>query len=174
MEKKDGKVRTLFILTVVFATLLSVSVGAVYPADWLRLNRALGWVSIFVGILFWTSLLMMIVMKTAAGAARRKAEKVNAKKIKQHKQKRRSRNIVFSSVPALLCLLLFVAGTALSAVFLAQNTLSRPQTFIALATAVFGLTNYINFNSKTYLYLRKNQKMKNKINLENKKTEECV
>lgn len=155
MEKKNRKVRALFILAVVFATLLSVAIGLIYPADWLRLNRAVGWVSIFVGVLFWASLLLMIVMKIAAGAVRRKAEKTNVKKTKQHKQKRRLLNVLFSSVPALLCLLLFVAGTALSAVFLAQNTLSRPQTFIALAIAVFGLTNYINFNGKTYRYLQK-------------------
>ena len=161
MEKKNGKVRVLFILAVVFATLFSVSVGLVYPADWLRLNRAVGWFSTFVGVLFWVSLLLLIVIKVAAGAVRRKEEKANAKKTKQHMQKRSLLNIVFSSVPALLCLLLFVAGTVLSVIFLAQNTLSRPQTFIALAVAVFGLTNYINFNGKTYHYLQKSRNRKN-------------
>lgn len=150
MNRNRKKVGAVFYLAVISSLLLATSIALIHPAQWLYNNRDSRWLMTCTGILFWISLLALLMFQIIGHFA---AKTVSAQQIK-------GKSSVFShffhSIEPLIFAGVFLVAAALTVLFLCQTRFSTVRTFLAAGFAVFGLANYINFNSRSYQIIRKN------------------
>lgn len=147
MTKKQKKVLRCFAAAFAASFLLGTSIALMHPAQWLMNNRKIQWFSTVDGILFWVSLICLVVCQIIGRNAAKKCRDVTEKQAtKQIK--------FFKTKEALISTAAFLIGAVGTTICLIISSYSTIQTFLLAGIMVFGFANFLNFRSQSYRMIR--------------------
>lgn len=132
--------------------IMSVALALFYPGSYLTLNRGNVGLQITASLLFWGGLLVGIVMQCVSLILRRKQNPEFKKNMKTEAAEKTVVQRIFKNKLAMamaVCFLVGVIGTVCS---LIHTTDSRWYTFVFMALALLGLSEYLAFNSVNFAY----------------------
>ena len=145
-----------FLISVCGIFLMSVAIFLFYPGSYLTLNKGNSMLQLFASLLFWVGLLAGAVLQTISLVLRRKAapkfRKELAKEQEECSKKQRLYRAAFKNKIALGMAIGFLIGVVGMVCSLIHSMDSSYHTFFFMALTVFGLFEYLAFNSINFVY----------------------
>ena len=137
--------------------ILAVAVFLFHPATMLSLNQGSNGLRLVASLLFWAGLLTGLALQAAAALLRRKKAPDFARQYnKRHKAFRQR---LWKTRLSMLLTACFAVGLVGSGISIALDPLTSYHTFFFIALAVFGLCEYLVFNSINCMYfMRRSEK----------------